>query len=316
MTFLNNMYIVFIQVLMLAIMIGVGFVGDKLKVFTEKAARMCNDLLFYIITPCVIIKSFAEVDYTPENAGGFFVAFGCAAALHVLGMIVTLFIFNKGDKDRNAVFKYACMYSNMGYMGLPLSAAVLSAVSENGDMGTFYCSAAVVCFNMFSFTHGTFIMSGNKKFDLKKLILNPGTVSVLIGLPIFLFGIELPGVIYTPIESIGSMNTPIAMMMLGTYLSNANMKDALSEKKVYFTAFLKLLAFPILLVLLFWLCGLRGDILIVASGFVSAPTATNTAMFAAKFNKDTALASQVCGFSTLLSILTMPVCVALGVMLA
>ena len=97
---------------------------------------------------------------------------------------------------------------------------------------------------------------------------------------------------------------------------NCNSAGALSEKKVYFTAFLKLLAFPILLVLLFWLCGVRGDILIVASVFVSAPTATNTAMFAAKFNKDTALASQVCGFSTLLSILTMPVCVALGVMLA
>lgn len=317
MSFLSNMYTVFIQVLTLAVMIAVGFAGHKLSVFTETAARMCNNLLFYIITPCVIIGSFMNVDFTPRNAGGFFISFGCAAALHIVGMIFTLFLFKRCDKDRGAVFRYACMYSNMGYMGLPLARAVMEAVGRDGDMGVFYCSAAVTCFNIFAFTHGVFIMSGDgKKFDLKKLILNPGTLSVLIGLPLFIFDITLPSVITTPISSIGSMNTPLAMIMLGTYLANADIKDALREKNVYFTAFLKLLAFPLSLILLFSLIGVRGDILIVASVFVSAPTATNTAMFAAKYDKDTALASQVCGFSTLLSILTMPLCVALGVMLA
>lgn len=317
MSFLSNMYTVFIQVLTLAVMIGVGFASDKIGFYTEKAARLGNNLLFYVITPCVIINSFLSVEYTPANAGGFFISFACAAALHVVGMLLLLVLFKKGDKDRNAVFRYACMYSNMGYMGLPLSRAVMEAVGSNAHMGTFYCSAAVACFNIFAFTHGIFVMSGDgKKFDLKKLILNPGAISVLIGLPLFIFDVKLPSVLATPISSIGSMNTPLAMMMLGTYLANANIKDALSEKKVYITAFIKLLALPIALIGLFRLCGVCGDILIVASVFVSAPTATNTAMFAAKFNKDTALASQVCGFSTLLSIFTMPLCVALAVMLS
>ena len=140
MSFFENMFTVFIQVITLAVMIAVGFAGHKLSFFTEKAARMCNNLLFYVITPCVIVNSFIEVDYTPDKAGGFFLAFACAVALHVLGMIALLILFKKGDKDKNAVFRYACMYGNMGYMGLPLSRAVLEAVTGSGELGTFYCS--------------------------------------------------------------------------------------------------------------------------------------------------------------------------------
>ena len=318
MSFLGNMYTVFMQVLTLAIMIAVGFTSDKLGVFTEKSARMCNNMLFYVITPCVIVNSFLSVEYTSENAKGFFTALACAAILHILGMIVTRFVFNKGDKSRNAVFKYACMYGNMGYMGLPLTKAVLDAVAGNGELGSFYCSAAVICFNAFAFSHGAYIMSGGEgeKFDRKKIVINPGVISVAIGLPLFLFKVKFPGVLQTPISSIGSMNTPLAMMMLGTYLANANIKDALKEKNVFFTAFLKLIAFPLFLICGFRLCGITGNVLIAASVFVATPTATNTAMFAAKFDKDTALASQVCGFSTMLSIFTIPVCTALGVLIS
>ena len=316
MSFLTNLFTVFMQVLTLAVMIGVGFAGEKVGFFTEKAARLCNNLLFYVITPCVIVNSFLNVEYTPQNASGFFISLGCAAALHIVGMIAMSFLFKKGDGNKNAVFRYASMYSNMGYMGLPLSKAVLDAVTGNGDMGVFYCSAAVTCFNIFAFTHGIHIMSGEGKFDLKKLILNPGAISVLVGLPLFIFNIDLPSILATPVSSIGSMNTPLAMMMLGTYLAGANIKDALTQKNIYFAAFLKLLFFPLLLIGAFRLVGITGEILIVAAVFISAPTATNTVMFAAKYDKDTALASQVCGFSTLLSILTMPVCVAIAVMLA
>ncbi len=317
MSFLTNMYTVFMQVLTLAVMIAVGFTADKCGFFTEKTAKLCNNLLFYVINPCVIVNSFLNVDYTPENANGFFISFACSASLHVVGMILVRFLFNKGDKKRTSVFKYATMYANMGYMGLPLSRAVVDAVSGGGDMGVFYCSAAITCFNIFAFTHGVYTMSGDgNKFDLKKIIINPGALSVLVGMPLFLLDVQLPSVITTPISSIGSMNTPLAMMMLGTYLANANVKSAFKEKNMYLVAFLKLLVLPLILIALFSLCGVKGDILIVASVFVSAPTATNTAMFAAKFDKDTALASQICGFSTILSIITMPVCVALGVMLS
>jgi len=64
------------QVLILYIMIAVGFFADKTGLYKEKAARMTNDLLFYIVTPAIITQSFLSMELTAENA--------TAAGLHRL----------------------------------------------------------------------------------------------------------------------------------------------------------------------------------------------------------------------------------------
>ncbi len=317
MVFLANALNVFTQVLILAVIVMVGFFGDRIGFFTEKTARGCNDLLFYIITPALIINSFASIEFSNENARGFLLECLCSAAFHTLAIIVSLFVFNKGDRNKNVIFKYATVYGNMGFMGIPLSQAVMETVTGNGEIGVFYCSAAMVVFNIFSFTHGVMLMSNSgEKFSPKKLILNPGVIGILIGAPIFLFGITLPEIIKVPIEHIGNMNTPLAMVLFGTYLSKSDFKTMFKQGNIYITAVLKLIVLPLLAILGFYLVGLRGNLLIVASVFVSAPTATNTSMFAAKFGKDTALASQTTGLVSILAIATMPLCVALAMLLA
>ena len=319
MAFFNNVCTVFLQVMILAVMIAVGFFGDRLGYFTEHAARLCNNLLFYIITPCVIINSFLKVEYTRNSAGGFFAAFACAVVFHALAVLLSLCLFNRGDRDKNVIYKYATVYGNTGYMGLPLAKAVMEAFAGNGEIGVFYASAAVAAFNLFCFTHGVWLMAGSggkNSFNWKKLIINPGALSVIVGLPLFLLNVRLPSLIATPIESIGSMNTPLAMIMFGTYLSKADFAAAFRQKNMYVTALMKLAVIPLAMIGLFRLCGITGNLLIVASVFVSAPSANNTVMFAAKYDRDTALASQVCGFTSILSVVTMPACVALSMLIA
>lgn len=316
MVFLDNMLTVFSQVAVLAMLMAVGFAGDRIGFFTERAARMCNDLLFYVITPCVIINSFTSVEFTRSAGSGFLGALICAVVFHVIAMGVSFAMFNRGDKNENIVFKYAVMYGNTGYMGIPLAQAVMRELTGSGEIGVFYCSACVAVFNIFSFTHGVWLMSGKRGISPLKLILNPGTLPVLIGVPLFVFGIRLPEFIALPISHIGSMNTPLAMIMFGTYLSHADFRSAFRSKNIYITAVVKLVLMPICVIFLLYLCGVSGDLLVVASVFVSAPTANNTVMFAAKYGRDTGLASQVAGFTGVLSVLTMPACVALGIMLS
>jgi len=317
MVFLSNVYTVFIQVLMLAILVAIGFLGDRLRFFTEKAARLSNDLLFYIITPAVIINSFLRVEFTKDSALSFLKAFCCMAAFHAVGVLVGMVFFNRCDKNDGVIYKYASVYGNVGYMGLPLSAAVMQTVSGSGETGVFYCSAAVCAFNIFSFTHGVMLMSKTGGgFDLKKLIINPGTIGILIGAPLFLLRLTPPEIISTPLTHLANMNTPLAMLCFGTYLSKADLKAMWKQGNIYFTALLKLIVLPLAAVGAFYLAGIRGDLLIVASVFVSAPTANNTVMFAAKFDRDTALASQVSGLVSVLSIITMPACVALAMLIA
>lgn len=319
MAFLNNLITVLTQVLILAVIVTVGFAGDRRGFYTERAARLSNDLLFYVITPCVIVNSFLNVEFTKESAGGFFAALGCAFFFHAVAALLSFTVFNKGNADENVLYKYSVVYGNAGYMGLPLARAVTAAVAGDGNIGVFYCSAAVVVFNLFCFTHGVWLMSsekGKKKTDLKKLIINPGTLSILIGLPLFLLRVRLPSLLSVPLTHLSNMNTPLAMLMFGTYLSKADLGAAFRQKNIYVASLIKLVLMPVLMIGLFRLCGVQGNLLIVASVFVSAPAANNTVMFAAKYGRDTSLAAQITGFSSVLSVLTMPACVALAMLLS
>jgi len=304
--FLQNLAIAAKQVGILYILVAVGFICDKTGLFKEKTARLSNDLLFYIITPAVIVTAFMSMDNTPENYKKLLLAFVFAVGIQVVGALIAMPFFRDKSKKDNSIYKFASNYGNVGYMALPLANAVL------GAEGVFYCSVVVMVFNIFSFTHGIKVMTGYKGFDVKKLILNPGTIAVLIGLPLFIFGIKLPEIINTPVDYLASLNTPLAMIFFGTYLANTDLKTMFSDKRVYLTALLKLIVLPLCMMGLFKIFGFTGVLVssIVLSS--SAPSANNTVMFAAKYDKDAPCASKVVALVSFLSIVTMPFMIALG----
>ena len=97
--FLQNMQTAAQQVFILYIMVAVGFIADRLNVFTEKTARASNDLLFYIVNPCVIVNSFLNTPFTAESGKGFAIAMGCSAIAHLAGILFSIPLFNKKNKD-------------------------------------------------------------------------------------------------------------------------------------------------------------------------------------------------------------------------
>lgn len=308
--FFQNCLIAGKQVLILYIIVAAGYVCDRTGIFTEKTARASNDLLFYLITPCVIINSFLTTEFTADTAKGLVLAGGCAALTHLTGIVLSLPFFRDVKKRNNAIFKFGSVYGNMGYMALPLAQAVL------GSEGVFYCSAGVIMFQVFCFTHGVWVMNrgneGETKFRAKNLIVNPGVIAVLIGLPLFLLKLNMPEIITKPIQFIGSMNTPLAMLMLGTYMSNAGLKTIFKNKEQYLTAAIKIIAVPLVMLGILKLTGLvTGTLLTAAIIQASAPSANNTVMFSAKYGRDTGVASKTVAFVSFASVLTMPVMIAL-----
>ena len=63
------------------------------------------------------------------------------------------------------------------------------------------------------------------------------------------------------------------------------------------------------------LCGVRGSVLTSMTICMSTPAATATTMFAARHDGDTALSVELVSLSTLCSVLTMPVFIALAAQL-
>lgn len=309
--FLTNMTMAAQQVIILYLIVAVGFVADRLHVFGQNTAKRSNDLLFYIITPVVMVQSFINMDFDIKTAKTFLIAFLCMTGTLTVGILLAIPFFNN-KKDKNAsVFKYAVSYGNMGYMALPLCSAIL------GSEGVFYCSAGVVAFNILSFTHGIWCINkgeGEAKFELKRLFLNPGVISVLIGLPLFIFDVELPEVVNSAVNHIANLNTPLAMLFLGTYIANTDLKTMFKEKNNYLVILLKTIVLPLVMFCIFKAFGVSGAILTACMISASVPSANNTVMFSAKYGKDTGVASKVVAMCSLVSVFTMPVMIALSKM--
>lgn len=306
--FFSNMMTAAQQVLVLFLIVAVGFAADRLRVFTQSTARASNDLLFYIITPAVIVQSFMSMEFSKETASSFGIAFLCMTGTLIVGILLAKPFFNKSGAN-SAVYKYAVSYGNMGYMALPLCQALL------GTEGVFYCSAGVVAFNILCFTHGIWLMTkgeGTTRFDFKKLIFNPGVISVLIGLPFFIFDLQVPSVLESAIGHVSALNTPVAMIFFGTYIANTQLKTMFKVKENYLVALLKLVVMPAIMLCIFKLVGITGTMITACVISASVPSANNTAMFAAKYGKDTGVASQVVSFDSALSVLTIPVMIALS----
>ena len=297
------------QVVMLYIMALVGAVADKTGVFTEKTAKKCTDLLFYIVTPAKIIESFLNLEYSDRALRGLFIAIGMGLLFHLIGYFVVMPFFNKSPADDAAVFKYAAMYGNCGYMGLPLVDAVL------GSEGVFYCSAVIISFQIFTFTGGIRLINYGKKdrpkINIKNIIINPGVLPVFIGLPLFILKVKMPEVISSPISSLASLNSPLAMLIFGTYIANTDFRLLFKEWKIWGVGAIKLIILPAIMIGLSCLFGINGTLFCTLALCAATPPANNTVMFSAKYDRSTSLASLVVAAVSLLSIVTLPAIIAL-----
>lgn len=305
--FLDNLKTIAMQVLILYLIAGIGFVTDKIGIFKKDDGKRLIDLLFNVILPIAIIHTFMTMEYTAEHVKGIFIAFACAFATHIFGALVSALTFRKRSLKERGIYHYAMILSNAAFLALPLAKSVI------GDEGIFYCSVYVAVFNMVAFTLGVYQISGREaKLNLKKLIFNPGSMSVIIGLPLFFIQPNISYFIEYPMELVGNCNSPLAMIVFGTFLANSNFKNMFAKKEIYFVSFIRLILVPLCMLGLFYICGVRGQLLVAMIISASAPTATNTAMYAAKYDNDTALGSEVVAQSSVLSIVTMPVLVALA----
>ena len=304
--FIENLTTAATNVGVLYIIVAVGYICDRMGIYTEETAKKTVNFLLYFVASCTLINSFIKIEATPDTVGKFFTAFALAVATHVIAILINTLTFRNKQNEKNAVYKFASIYGNVAFMALPLAQAVL------GDEGVLYCVGGAVVFNLLTFTHGVKLMGKEgTKLSLKKLLINPGVIAVVIGLPIFISGIELPYIITRPVGMLADLNTPVAMLVFGTYLSKTDLKTMLFDKKIYGVALMKLVVLPLICMGIYYLCGLSGTLLTAVIITASVPSANNTFMFASVYGRDTATASKTVALVSFLSILTMPVIIAI-----
>ncbi len=302
----DNFVMISQQVLVLFVLIGIGFICGKKGILTDLSSKKITDIVLYVVTPCVMISAFQR-EFSMELLGNILITALCAAAIMIGTIFIALIVLHDKNEGRQKVMRFAAIFSNCGFMSLPLQKAIL------GDDGWFYGSIFVAVFNIIIWTYGLVMMSGDKKqLSIKKLIFNPGIAGVVIALILFIFSIKLPYVIAQPVDYLAALNTPLPMLIIGFYLSQANFKKAFTDSKAYLTMGLRLVAVPLASTFVMALFGVDPTIMVTCIIASSAPTAATTTMFAAKFGRDVELSVSIVASTTLVSIITMPLVVALA----
>lgn len=298
---LQNMLTVGEQVLILFILIAMGYTCGKTKLINSTVSSGLTNIVMYFVMPCVIINAYQR-SYDPTMLKGLLLAFLAAFLCHFVSILLSRLLLHDPDKRRESVYRFAIVFSNAGFMALPLQQAVL------GDMGVFYGATYITVYNLLALSYGIYTMSRDRKvLSFRGLMLNPAILSVIVGLIFFFTSFKLPHVIAAPIQYVAALNTPLPMMLIGFYLSNAKLGKVLRDKKSYWTMLLRLVISPLISLGLIMLLGIRGDVMVASLISASAPAAAFTSMFAEKYNCDIDLSVGLVSFTTLLSIITMPV---------
>lgn len=297
---LESLAVVAQQVGILFALMAVGFACHRTCLLSETVVRGMVDLLMLVVTPCLIVHAF-ERPFEPRLLAGLGWALGAALGTHALGILASFCVRDR-DKRRESVLRFSVIFSNAGFMGIPLEHALL------GDDGVFYGAVYVAVFNLVCWSYGLVVMAGSMKdVRVRTLFVNPGSVGIACGLPFFLFSCHLPPVLDEPLRMMADMNTPLAMTVIGWYLGAASFRPALTCGGAYLAALLRLCAIPCAVLGILWLCRPPEPAMAVATVVAaSAPVAALTTMFAARYERDVAVSVGLVSLTTLLSILTMP----------
>ena len=207
------------------------------------------------------------------------------------------------------------MSQNCGFFGIPLISAIY------GSEGVFYLSAYITTFNILNWTHGLLLMSGGqniKRTPMQTLrsILNPCTVAAILGVLLFVFRILLPSQIGGALDMLGAMNTPLAMIIAGVTLAQANLKQMFLKARIYYCAFLRLLFMPLLGILILFFVPLDPMLETICVLIMGCPTAAATTMFALLYDRNAVYSAEIFAFTTVFSAVTLPLLTSLQQFLA
>ena len=305
MTMQQEALIVGAQVLMFLLFILVGIFCVKLKMFTYETGKALSSFVFSVITPCLVINSY-QVEYNPDMMQRIWLSIGLAVAFHIVSTSVAFAFIRSRPGYRHRIERVGVIFSNCGYMAVPLIQATV------GAEGVIYSAGFIAIFSVLLWSLGAIVLQGDKRPPLVKILITPASVGFVVGLMLYRFGIILPGAMGDAVRHISGMNTPLAMIVIGVFLSKLDFKDTFTDKYIYRAAFLKLIAVPVLLVLLFKAANVaqwmdRAEKVVMACMLAAAcPSAASTTLFPVKLGMDGEYGAKIIAVSTLLAVITLP----------
>lgn len=299
------------QIVLMFCLMLIGVLINKLKFMHSQTSSDLTNVLLYIVSPCLIINAF-EQPYSGDRIKQFLLAIAGVFLLYIIEIIVAKLVFGRlQNQNLRRITQYGSIYSNAGFMGIPLISSLF------GAEGVFFAVVSLAAFNIFSWTQGVSLFKDNdngtvEKTDWRQVLLNPNIIAIFVGILLFVFSIKIPSMPNQVIKYVGSINTPLSMIVIGNSLANITFSREMLNKEIGLTILLRNLLFPIIGIVILKLIGVTGIAFYTTVVMAACPAAGLVVLFTLQVDGDTAPAISLMSLSTILSLITIPVVFALG----
>lgn len=309
-----------------------GVVMKKCRLAPDGFGKGLSNLVLYIAQPALILRSYLRA-YDSKILINILYVFAFSVITHIIFTAVSLMCFKKSPDGIKRMLRFATVFSNAAFMGMPLIESISSEA-------LIYASIYNITFNAWLWTFGVYICTANRDTDGDgvcngehvrkkdgvtplKVVLHPTMIAAVVGLVCFFLSLDpgttkesyaalhvVPRFFVEVIDGIKALVAPLSMTVLGLRLADINLKGFFKEKNLYVCLALRhvilpVAVFAIMRVLAIFL-DIHYDVMMSVLIMASAPVATSATMFAEKYDCDSAYVSKVVAVSTILSILTMP----------
>lgn len=320
---------VIFNVALLFLLMIPGVILKKCKMVPEGFGKGLSNLVLYIAQPALIFLAYVKPFDINILINSTYVLV-LSVITHAIFAVVAMLLFKGAEDGRRRMLRFATIFSNAAFMGIPLINAVLE---DTFPGATLYASIYNITFNLFLWSLGVMICTKNRDKDkdgiddhdeakaegasIMKALLHPVTIAAVIGLVFFVCPIidYIPSVAWDLVSDtathLKNLVAPLSMIVIGLRLPDISFKGMLNDKYMYLFLALRHVVLPLAIVgvlRLVMLTGLEmsGAVAPVVLILASAPAASSATMFAEKYDCDATYVSRLVTVSTLLSIVTMP----------
>lgn len=288
------------KTLVMVILALAGAASYKSGIVDETVNKKLSELVLTLFTPVLLFTSFQK-NFSKDLLSGLAAAASLSLASFAVIWFICKCVVYRQEKDYAAVEHIAMMYSNCGFIGIPMAQGIW------GTDGVFYMTAYVAAANFLLWSHGVIVMSGKRDMrSLGNVFTSPTILSIVLGVFCFLAQIRIPAIMKEPMDMIANMNTPMAMMVAGINIAQADLKHTFKKRRLYWLSFVKLILMPMSLVGLFLLIPVGREVKTVMVLATSCPVGVTGSLFALRYGKDAVYASELFAMSTVISIVTVP----------
>jgi len=286
----------------LVLLLMFGAILRKIGMIHKEAKTFLTDFVLFVALPCNIIVSF-PIEYSPSLLFSFLLILLISLFIQVFCLFIGKILFRNQIQERRSALRYGILVSNAAFVGLPLVAEVF------GESGLILASIYLIPQRIMMWTAGLVCFSKNEqslKQKMRNIALHPCIVAVYIGLFIMFSGIALPEFIFKTLKSVSLCTTPLSMMFIGALLAEMDKNNVNIDWTLSFFAFIRLFFIPSITYVACKLFSINLLITGVSVLLAAMPGGSSTAILASKYNGDALYASKMVTFSTLVSMVSIP----------